>query len=121
MCANASAMAMVRQVVARGDTRAWHGKIKDMARQFSGEFTARLRRMPGKGGWTFAPVPETFAPPVTHGWGRTPVRATVDGITWDTSVWRGRNGETLLAVPKHVRRGKGDGDDVRVALEFDAL
>lgn len=92
-----------------------------MGRGFGIEFTSRLRRYPGKGGWTFAPVPDDCAPPVSHGWGRTPVRATVDGLTWETSVWRGKDGETLLAVPKHVRRGKGDGDEVRVALEFHAL
>lgn len=88
---------------------------------YGGDFTATLRRSPGKGGWTFAPVPEECAPRVTHGWGRTPVRATVDGVTWDTSVWRGRDGETLLAIPKHVRRGKGDGDAVRVTIRFSAL
>lgn len=81
-------------------------------------FTGKLRRYPGKGGWTFVPVPDQHAPPVTHGWGRTPVRATVDGITWDTSVWRGQDGETLLAVPKHVRGAKGHGDRVRVTLSF---
>ncbi len=58
---------------------------------------------------------------MTHGWGRTPVRATVDGVTWATSVWRGRNGEALLAVPKHVRRGKGHADRVRVVIRFTAL
>lgn len=88
---------------------------------YGGEFTATLRRIPGKGGWTFAPVPEACAPRVTHGWGRTPVRATVDGVTWETSVWRGRSGETLLAIPKHVRRGKDDGDTVHVAIRFSAL
>lgn len=81
-------------------------------------FTATLFRYPGKGGWHFAPVPERYAPPVTAGWGRTPVTATVDGITWSTSVWRGKDGRTLLAVPTKVRAGKGDGDAVRVALRF---
>ncbi|MFN0099038.1 MAG: DUF1905 domain-containing protein, partial [Gemmatimonadaceae bacterium] len=42
-----------------------------------GSFTATLFKYPGKGGWHFAPVPKRLAPPVTHGWGRTPVRATV--------------------------------------------
>lgn len=93
----------------------------DARAPYGGEFTATLRQMPGKGGWTFARVPEELAPRVTHGWGRTPVRATVDGVTWDTSVWRGRSGETLLAIPKSVRRGKGDGDSVRVAIRFSAL
>jgi hypothetical protein len=85
------------------------------------EFSAVLFQHPGKGGWTFAVVPKKFAPPVTHAWGRTPVRATVNGHTWKTSVWRGKGGRTLLAIPKHVRGEKGDGDRVRVRLEFLAL
>ena len=82
-------------------------------------FTAVLFKYPGKGGWHFAPLPSAKAPPVTHGWGRTPVRATVDGSTWATSVWwDSASRRTLLAVPKKVRGEKGDGDRVKVALEF---
>ena len=93
-----------------------------MKRRFGGEFTAELFRYPGKGGWTFAPVPDDFAPPVTHGWGRTPVRATVDGQSWDTSVWHDtKSGRTLLAVPKKIRGDLGHGDRVRVKIEFSAL
>jgi hypothetical protein len=84
-------------------------------------FTTTLWRYPGPGGWVFAPVPEEHAPRATHPWGRTPVRATVDDHTWDTSVWRGKDGRTLLAVPKKVRGSKDDGDQVVVRLEFDAL
>lgn len=76
---------------------------------------------PGKGGWVFVPVPERYAPPVTHAWGRTPVRATVDGHTRKTSVWHAKDGRTLLALPKKVRRLKGAGDRVRVRLESSAL
>lgn len=83
------------------------------------EFTATLFRTPGKGGWHFAPVPEEHAPPVMHGWGRSSVIATVDGHRWATSVWRERSGRSLLAVPKAARGAKGDGDAVRVRLEFD--
>ena len=72
--------------------------------------------MPGKGGWVFAPVPPEHAPLATHAWGRTPVRATVNGQTWNTSVWRSRDGRTLLAVPKHIRGAKDDGDVVVVGL-----
>lgn len=53
---------------------------------------------------------------MTHGWGRTPVTASVDGQTWDTSVWRDQTYGTLLAVPKKIRGPKGDGDVVTVVL-----
>lgn len=92
-----------------------------MKSRYGGAFTAELFRYPGKGGWVFAPVPDRYAPPVTHPWGRTPVRATVDGHTWNTSVWRGKDGRTLLAVPKAARGSKRHADKVKVRLEFNAL
>jgi hypothetical protein len=79
-------------------------------------FNAKLFRYPGVGGWHFAPVPDRFAPPVTNGWGRTPVRARVDGVAWETSVWRDTKYGTLLPVPKKIRGDKGDGDVVVVSL-----
>jgi Domain of unknown function (DUF1905) len=79
-------------------------------------FKSKLFRYPGPGGWTFAPVPDRHAPPVTEGWGRTPVRASVDGRTWETSVWRDKKFGTLLPVPKAIRGDKGDGDSVTVEL-----
>ena len=82
------------------------------------EFESTLFRIEGKGGWTFAPVPEHLAPSATEAWGRTPVIATVDGRTWKTSVWRERTGRTLLPVPKAVRQGKESGETVRVRLSF---
>jgi hypothetical protein len=82
------------------------------------EFESKLFRIPGKGGWVFAPVPEEHAPTETLGWGRTPVRATVDGVSWDTSVWRERSGRTLLAVPAKVRGDKDHDDVVSVRLEY---
>ncbi len=84
----------------------------------AGAFSTTLFRYPGKGGWTFAPVPDAHAPPATHGWGRTPVVATVDGTTWRTSVWRDKTHGTLLPVPKHARGGKGHGDVVVVSIEL---
>ena len=79
-------------------------------------FTATLIRFPGKGGWTFAPIPEDLAPPVTAGWGRTPVVATVDGRSWETSVWRDDKNGSFLPVPARIRRGKEAGDVVEVVL-----
>jgi hypothetical protein len=83
-----------------------------------GSFRGRLFRYSGAGGWHFVPVPDRLTPPVTHGWGRTPVVAVVDGHEWRTSVWRGKEGRTLLAVPAKVRGKKGDGDSVSVRLSF---
>jgi hypothetical protein len=79
-------------------------------------FKAKLFRYPGPGGWTFARVPARHAPPVTEGWGRTPVLARVDGRSWETSVWRDKQFGTLLPVPKAIRGDKGDGDSVEVEL-----
>ena len=92
---------------------------------YSCTFEATLFRVPGKGGWVFAPVPEEHAPTVTLGWGRTPVRATVDGASWDTSVWTERSGRILLGVPRlgvprKVRGDKDDGDVVAVRLSYHA-
>lgn len=88
--------------------------------QHRGPFVTTLVRYPGKGGWTFAPIPKKHAPPVTRPWGRTPVRASVDGVEWDTSVWRDSKSDgSLLAVPARVRGAKGSGDRVTVSFAFE--
>jgi hypothetical protein len=79
-------------------------------------FKAVLFRYPGPGGWTFAPVPAALAPPVTEGWGRTPVLASVDGRSWETSVWRDKKHGTLLPVPKKIRGKKEAGEEVEVEI-----
>jgi hypothetical protein len=85
-----------------------------------GPFASRLVRYPGKGGWTFAPIPKRLTPPVTRPWGRTPVSAVVDGAAWNTSIWRDRkNGGGLLAVPARIRGRKGHGDTVTVEFTFE--
>lgn len=81
-----------------------------------GRFDSVLFKWTGPSAWHFVTVPERFAPPATHAWGRTPVRATVDGHTWDTSVWRGKDGRVLLAVPTKVRGKKQHGDEVTVEI-----
>lgn len=92
-----------------------------MGRSHGGKFSAKLWRYPGKGGWTFVDVPERLAPPVTHGWGRTPVEAIVDGYEWKTSVWRAKEGRTLLAIPRAARGDKREGESVSVRISFRAL
>jgi hypothetical protein len=85
-----------------------------------GPFESTLIRHPGKGGWTFAPIPAAFAPPATRPWGRTPVVASVDGVTWEASVWRDSKSDgALLAVPSRIRGRKQSGDSVTVEFTFD--
>ena len=82
-------------------------------------FKATLMKVPGKGGWTFAPVPEEEAPQVSGAWGMTPVQATVNGHRWSTSVWRDRVEGVLLPIPARVRGALGDGDEVLVEVVVD--
>ena len=85
-----------------------------------GPFRSTLIRYPGKGGWTFAPIPKKWMPPVTRPWGRTPVLATVDGVTWATSIWRDTKSDAaLLPLPAKVRGTKGRGDVVTVSFSFE--
>ena len=89
-------------------------------RQTRGPFPTTLFRYSGKGAWYFAIIPQAVAPPATRPWGRTPVTATVDGGSWETSIWRDtKSNRSLLAVPKKYRGGKGDGDAVTVTFQFD--
>ena len=85
---------------------------------FDAAFESVLFTTPGKGGWTFATVPEEHSPSVAGPWGRISVVASVDGHEWRTSVWRERTGRVLLPVPRHVRGSKGHGDTVAVRLRF---
>ena len=84
------------------------------------EFCARMWRYSGPAGWFFLTVPDEHAPSVTYAWGRAPVMAEVDGRAWKTSAWREKSGRTLLPVPRAIRGSKGDGDEVKVRLRFDA-
>jgi Domain of unknown function (DUF1905) len=93
---------------------------KKTGRQQCGPFETTLFRYAGKAAWHFAIVPASIAPPPTRPWGRTPVTATVDDATWETSLWRdAKSNRSLLAVPKRHRGTKGDGDRVTVTLVFD--
>ena len=85
---------------------------------YNADFKAILWRYSGEGGWVFATVPDQHAPGSTLGWGRVPVRASVDGKSWDTSIWREKSGRTLLAVPKKIRGDKDDGDTVSMHIEY---
>lgn len=82
-------------------------------------FKATLFRDPGTGGWVFATVPKDCAPPVTEGWGRTPVTATLGDTTWETSVWWDTKlQQTLLPLKKAVRGRLDEGDEVELSIEW---
>ena len=82
-------------------------------------FVTRLRRTPGKGGWTYVSVPKKLTPPITRAWARTPVQAGIDGMAWDTSVWRSKTGEGFLPVPKRIRGDREEGDRVTIVFSYD--
>jgi hypothetical protein len=83
------------------------------------EFTGKLFKTEGKGAWTFVMVPSELAPPVTSGWGMTPVKACVDGHEWNTTVWRDKENRCYLPVPKKIRQGKEAGAMVEVRVQLD--
>jgi hypothetical protein len=83
-----------------------------------GPFRTTLKRYPGKGGWTYVAVPKKLTPPITRAWARTPVDATVDGVSWATSIWRSKTGGGFLPVPRRVRGDKSEGARVTVAFTF---
>lgn len=83
-------------------------------------FRATLFKVPGKGGWTFAPLPPELHPEVAGPWGMTPVIATLEGRSWPTSVWKDKTHGVLLPIPARVRGALGDGDTVEIELEQDA-
>ena len=91
-------------------------KSKVIAR---GPFKTVLRRFPGKGGWTYVVIPKKLAPPITRAWARTPVRASIDGAEWDTSIWRAKSGEGFLPIPKKIRGAKEEGKRVAIAFRFE--
>ena len=64
-------------------------------------------------------MPRRLTPPITRAWGRTPVRCEVDGVAWQTSIWRSKDGTGFLPVPKRVRGDKSEGVRVTVTFEFD--
>jgi hypothetical protein len=84
-----------------------------------GPFRTELHRLRGKGGWTYVTVPKRLAPPITRARARTPVRASIDGTEWDTSIWRSKTGEGFLPIPKRIRGKKEEGARVTIAFTFE--
>ena len=79
------------------------------------------------GSWHFISIPEEEAVEIrAHsllnrgGFGSVKVEATINGVSWRTSVFPQKSGGYLLPVKKEVRcrAGIAAGDDVTVELEL---
>lgn len=78
------------------------------------------------GSWHFITVPEELSGEIRAegfarraGFGSVRVEATINGVTWRTSVFPQKSGGYILPVKADVRRRAGiaAGDDVEVSLE----
>ena len=81
----------------------------------------------GQGSWHFLTIPEEDATElraeafaVARGFGSVKIEATVNGVTWRTSVFPQKSGGYILPVKADVRRRAGiaAGDEVTVSLEI---
>jgi len=77
--------------------------------------------------WYFVTVPTQFAEPISEvpreerGFRSVPVRATIGGTSWTTSIFPGQSGGTYsMPVKRSVRDAEGiaPGDHVEVVLEL---
>jgi Domain of unknown function (DUF1905) len=81
----------------------------------------------GKGSWHFLTVPADEAIEIRaqsfgtrRGFGSVRVAATINDVTWRTSVFPQKSGGYILPIKADVRRRAGisAGDDVTVSLEL---
>jgi len=93
------------------------GKKTDAALR---SFEAELLRPPGIGTWTYLTVP--FSAAEAYGVkGRIPIRATVNGVAYRSSLLPKGDGTHYLVVGGKIRDevGATQGDVVKVVLELD--
>ena len=83
----------------------------------------------GKGSWHFLTIPpddaveirlESAASGIRRGFGSVCVEATVNGVTWKTSIFPQKSGGYILPIKADVRRRANiaAGDEVTVGLKL---
>lgn len=90
-------------------------------------FLARLKHLEGNLGWRIVDVPfdvkKAFGEPsVVAGRGTVPVKGTVNGFAFRTSVFPRKDGNHFLLVNKQMQKGAGVreiGDPIEVEIELD--
>jgi hypothetical protein len=77
-------------------------------------FTSSLWQHSAPGGWYFVSLPNDLSLEIRsqskhleEGWGRLKVNATVDGLSWNTSIWYDKKlGTYLLPIKAAIRHKK---------------
>ena len=77
-------------------------------------FTSSLLQHSALGGWYFVSLPNDLSLEIRsqskhleEGWGRLKVNATVDGLSWNTSIWYDKKlGTYLLPIKAAIRHKK---------------